>query len=315
MVGGESRGGGGKPEARRPGERSKSITHPYGFTLIELLVVIAIIALLLAILIPALGAVRERGQRAVCLSNLRQLTFAWVAYADEHDSRLVSGGALGYEASGGRSWKIWVGPAFSFPPSRAAFFRNPAKGPLWPYLRNLNIYRCPRGRTGHVLTYSMVVSANNNGALIQGTFVPDSQGQDLTFQGVRIGSTVLKLTRLTDIVSPGPAQRAVFLDMGQTPLGNDFFVEYLFPEWHISAPPIPHADGVTLSMADGHAEYWKWKGRETVEVPRQVSTTRYNLSVETIDVYKPQTDDGLYDLQRLQRATWGRLGYTPGQSP
>ena len=53
-----------------------------GFTLIELLVVIAIIALLMAILMPVLHRAREQGMRAVCLSNLTQLTLACIFYAD-----------------------------------------------------------------------------------------------------------------------------------------------------------------------------------------------------------------------------------------
>ena len=53
------------------------------FTLIELLVVIAIIALLMAVLMPALSRAREQGKRAVCLNNVKQLTFAWIMYADE----------------------------------------------------------------------------------------------------------------------------------------------------------------------------------------------------------------------------------------
>jgi prepilin-type N-terminal cleavage/methylation domain-containing protein len=52
-----------------------------GFTLIELLVVIAIIAVLMAILMPALHRAREQGKRAACLSNLKQMTLAWIMYA------------------------------------------------------------------------------------------------------------------------------------------------------------------------------------------------------------------------------------------
>ena len=131
--------------------------------------------------------------------------------------------------------------------------------------------------------------------------------------GKRVGSTVLRLTRLTDIVSPGAAQRAVFLDYGQTPINGDFYVHYLYPRWaFMSPPPIHHRDGATLSMADGHVEYWRWS-RETVEMPRELSGRPDPLRprweyLEGGD-YEPQTEDGLYDLQRLQKATWGRLGY------
>ena len=64
-----------------------------GFTLIELLVVIAIIAVLMAILMPALQRAREQGKRASCLSNLRQLQFAWHMYADDFDGKIVNGHA------------------------------------------------------------------------------------------------------------------------------------------------------------------------------------------------------------------------------
>ena len=66
-----------------------------GFTLIELLVVIAIIAVLMAILFPALNRAREQGKRTVCLGNLKQLTLCWIMFADDHDQRLISGNGGG----------------------------------------------------------------------------------------------------------------------------------------------------------------------------------------------------------------------------
>jgi len=283
----------------------------HAFTLIELLVVIAVIALLMAILVPVLRSARELGQRTVCLSNLRQLTLAWVAYAEQYDSKIVLGRAFG--AQGSRPLlRGWVGYDFSPPGgSRPPWKPDPDKGALWPYLKDMKIYRCPRGRPGHAVTYATVVAAN--GVNVEGTYVPDTGGHRFLFEpSKRVGSTVLRLTRLTDIISPGAAQRAVFIDQGHRPSSPDFNVHYLYPMWRRhSPPPIQHRDGTTLSMADGHVEYWKWKGRETVKMPRELWPSVSSPSSEALEGgdYEPQTEDGLYDLQRLQTATWGRLGY------
>jgi prepilin-type N-terminal cleavage/methylation domain-containing protein len=306
--------------AQKPSERGcLSTICPGGFTLVELLVVIAVIAVLLAILIPATRAARAQGQRVVCLSNLRQLTSAWIQYADDHDGKLVYGSAYGVTIMGslGRLRRLegWAGSAFGYPKSRAALLNNPTKGALWRYVQDVDVYRCPRGRASHAITYSTVVSANSID--VNGTYLPDRAGDEVVRPGRRVGDTVLKLTRITDIVSPAASARAVFIDLGQTPAGNDFLVYYLAPKWSwVSAPPIHHADGTTLSMADGHAESWKWKGRETVAgLPRRELPVRDVFDIVLKEDYQPQTEEGLYDLQRLQRATWGRLGYPAEDSP
>ena len=297
------------------------------FTLIELLVVIAIIALLMALLFPVLRSAREMGQRAVCLSNLRQLTLAWLAYATEYDGVLVKGETYIGHGNGIGRLEGWVSGVFLFPQqSRSELIGHPDKGALWPWIKDIDVYRCPRGRPGHSLTYATVSSAN--GSPVEGTYARDSSYLDARFRlptlqliGKRVGSTVLLLTSLTDIVSPGAGQRAVFIDQGQaTGFSNDFRVQYLYPKWSKSSPPpIHHRDGMTLSMADGHAEYWKWKGPETVNMPRRLMRGRdpsSNVYFEQLEEgYEPQTDDGLYDLQRLQRATWGRLGYSAEEEP
>ncbi len=288
-----------------------------GFTLIELLVVIAVIALLIAILIPVLNLAREQGQRVVCLSNLRQLTLAWILYAEENDGNLVYGAAFGRRERRYREKRTilegWMGKAFHS--TRSAAIENPDKGTLWPYVRDIDVYRCPRGRTGHAATYAIVLGAN--GHPVEGVQIENTNVWELPEPGKRVGKTVLKLTKLTDIISPGAAQRAVFVDRGQRITG--FYVSYLYPKWDgDSVPPIHHSDGVTLSMADGHVEYWKWKGRETVNMPRRLFYLYSSgLSFEVLEEggYEPQTEDGLYDLQRLQKATWGRLGYLAEEVP
>jgi prepilin-type N-terminal cleavage/methylation domain-containing protein len=67
------------------------MTKQAGFTLIELLVVIAIIAILMAMLMPALNKVRDMANRSACASNIRQHLLGLTMYADENDGRLPSG--------------------------------------------------------------------------------------------------------------------------------------------------------------------------------------------------------------------------------
>jgi prepilin-type N-terminal cleavage/methylation domain-containing protein/prepilin-type processing-associated H-X9-DG protein len=296
-------------------ENERLLLHYRGFTLVELLVVIGVIALLRAIFIPALRAAREHAQRAVCLSNLRQLTMAWVAYADDHDGKLVRGTPYAYTTAGPRRLETWLSGAFMDCTSRSDLMEGSDKGALWRYIQDVDVYRCPRGWEGHLATYNILPAAN--GPKVEGTHMPDTGGREFTPVGRRVGSTVLRITRLTDITSPGAGKRAVFFDEGHVP--TPCVVHYLYRRWAWpSPPPIQHANGMTLSMADGHAEYWKWKGRETVSgLPREPMFIGDNLRFDELleDDYEPQTDDGLYDLQRLQRATWGRLGYGTQEGP
>ena len=90
--------------------RLRSATHRSAFTLMELLVVISIIAILAAMLLPAINLVRESSKGARCLSNQRQLALAYAAYAADHDGWIpppqmdggITGGEYGY-------WGMWCG--------------------------------------------------------------------------------------------------------------------------------------------------------------------------------------------------------------
>src|SRR5947209_6470418 len=109
-----------------------------GFTLVELLVVVGIIIALAGLLLPALSGAREQARRAQCLSNLRQLTAAWIGYAHDNESHLCS-------ADLGLSWS-WCGPTTNHNAIIAdGFFPQLQleKGVLWPYLKDAKVYRCP----------------------------------------------------------------------------------------------------------------------------------------------------------------------------
>jgi prepilin-type N-terminal cleavage/methylation domain-containing protein/prepilin-type processing-associated H-X9-DG protein len=254
-----------------------------GFTLIELLVVIAVIAVLMAILLPALQRAREQGQRAVCLANLRQLTVSWMLYAEANNEKLVNG-AGGISRAHEPPWvgRCWhddfrLGAQMPEPEQRAAI----REGALWPYCGELQLYRCPTGYCGEMLTYSVMDSMNGSG------------------DGTRERGRYLK--RRTEIHQPGSV--AVFIDEGWvTP---DSFAVYCTQEYWWDDPPIRHGDGVNLSFADGHAEHWRWRGIDTIkhgrEIAREFSEQRW----------QPQSEPGFQDLYALQKATWGKLGYRP----
>jgi len=122
-----------------------------GFTLIELLVVIAIIAILMAIIMPALSAAKKQATMARCLSNHHNLTAGWIMYADDSDGLLMCNGAC-YETSDDRS--PWVhsprDPAgnplgIPAPPNITDEdrFRGIQLGTMWRYIKNVGVYHCP----------------------------------------------------------------------------------------------------------------------------------------------------------------------------
>src|SRR6185503_17273050 len=91
-----------------PIPRPSGLVARNGFTLIELLVVIAIIALLAALLLPALGRAKSRAVRGACLSNLRQIGLAFQMYTDDHADRMPDRRDLKTSVPGGyHPWGSW----------------------------------------------------------------------------------------------------------------------------------------------------------------------------------------------------------------
>ncbi len=251
------------------------------FTLIELLVVIAVIAILMAILMPALNRAREQGQRAVCLSGIKQLQLAWILYADDTDDKLVSSEAGGnYESQFGPAWVgcTWGdyhtegGVQMAEDDQRKAI----QSGALYPYAESLDLYKCPSGYRGELLTYGMMISSN--GRSVDGS--PQFKRR-------------LKI--------PQPSQRLIFIDEGVAS-SDAYATKYMTPAWW-DQPSTRHGDGTNFAFADGHSEYHKWAGSETIHKGRD-NVHRHP------GIWAPTTEEGVADLQWVQCGIWGKLRYT-----
>jgi prepilin-type N-terminal cleavage/methylation domain-containing protein/prepilin-type processing-associated H-X9-DG protein len=237
-----------------------------GFTLLELVVVMSTLAVLSALLLPALASTKPNSKAVQCLNNQKQLALAWLMYASDNSGRLaVNCDQSGTLTNGAPSWVSGVMDwgALGSADVNTDYLVNDKYSLLGGYLgRKYQVFACPA--TAYFVSPVQVKKGWDHRVRSVTMDAALGEGRDnIKYSNqAGYGAHWYLAKKLSDIHVPGPSDVYVFLDEHPDSLDDGIFYTPNFAcATLLELPGCQHANACGVSFADGHAEMHKLQGK------------------------------------------------------